>query len=301
VNILPAGAWDCHAHVIGDVAAFPFRQDRGYTPRAAPLEAYLAMLDRHGIANGVLVQPSVYGFDNRCLLDALDRAGGRLFGVAVPPVEARASDLEAMHLRGVRGVRCNLLNPGGLPPAVVITWQPVLRALGWHVELHVAVEDIHELSPFVDRFGVPVVIDHLGRPAPGRADPLSPALRPLVDLVRAGGCFVKLSAPYRGSREAAPWRDVAPLASACATAKPDACLWGSDWPHVDTAADVCVDDLITAFADVCPDANTRHAIATGTARTLFGPGPGESSVMNSNSKASPARARQLRHMRSPNQ
>lgn len=267
---MPDAAWDAHAHVIGETGRFPLRPGRSYTPAPAPLEAYLAMLDRHGLAHGVLVQPSVYGFDNGCLLDALDRADGRLFGVAVPPPDATAHDLEAMHGRGVRGVRCNLLNPGGLAPEVVIGWQPALAGLGWHVELHVAVEDIPDLAVVVSRFGVPVVIDHMGRPLPGRADPASPRLQAMIDLVRDAACFVKLSAPYRVSREAPPWRDAAPLARALVAANPGACLWGSDWPHVDTVSPVGTDDLFAALDDWCPDAKVRAVVTVDRARALFG-------------------------------
>src|SRR4051812_36738399 len=121
--------WDSHAHVVGDARAFPFAPGRGYTPPPAPLESYLAMLDQHGIAHGVLVQPSVYGFDNGCLIDALDRANGRLFGIAVPPPDATRADLETLHGHGVRGVRCNLINPGGLDLDVIDGWRDTLRAL----------------------------------------------------------------------------------------------------------------------------------------------------------------------------
>ena len=109
-------AWDAHAHVIGDPREFPLSPGRSYTPQPASLDEYLAMLDRYRIARGVLVQPSVYGHDHRCLFDALDRSGGRLRGIAVPSPDATTQDLEAMHERGVRGIRCNLINPGGLSP-----------------------------------------------------------------------------------------------------------------------------------------------------------------------------------------
>ncbi|HZD03908.1 MAG TPA: amidohydrolase family protein, partial [Longimicrobiales bacterium] len=155
---LPERAWDCHAHVIGPREGYPLATGHDYDPAEATLEAYLALLDRHGLARGVLVQPSVYGFDNRCLLDALDRAEGRLVGVAVPPPDAIPGDLEAMHRRGVRGVRLNLLNSGGLGPEDVLRWRPTLRELGWHVGLHV----------------------DLGRPAAGpeATDPGGPAAGP---------------------------------------------------------------------------------------------------------------------------
>ena len=75
-----------------------------------------------------------------------------------------------MHERGVRGVRCNLINPGGLSPAVV-AWQPALRAMGWHVELHLAVDRRPDWADVVESFDIPVVIDHMGRPTPVRSIP----------------------------------------------------------------------------------------------------------------------------------
>jgi predicted TIM-barrel fold metal-dependent hydrolase len=77
------------------------------------------MLDRHRIARGVLVQPSVYGHDQGCLVNALEHARGRPRGIAVPAPDATTRDLEALHERGIRGVRCNLINPGGLSVAIV--------------------------------------------------------------------------------------------------------------------------------------------------------------------------------------
>ena len=263
-------AWDAHAHVIGDPATFPMWPGRSYTPAAAPLEAYLAVLDRYGFANGVLVQPSVYGFDNRCLIDALDRADGRLFGVVVPAPDASGRDLERMHRHGVRGVRCNLINPGGLRPEIVIQWRWVLRALGWHVELHTAVADLPDVAGLLSRIGVPVVLDHFGSPAPGQNDPDWPPLRTVISLVRDGLCHVKLSAPYRVSTQPAPWPDVAPLARALAEANPRACLWGSDWPHVDTASPVRTSDVVDALEAWVPDAATRRIVTTHAARALFG-------------------------------
>lgn len=257
----PAGAWDCHAHVIGDPARYPLSTRRSYDPPRAPLEDYLATLERLGIERGFLVQPSVYGFDNRCMLDALERADGRLLGVAVPPPETTHRELEALHRKGVRAVRCNLLNPGGIDIATARDWQPALRALGWHVVLHIALPEIADVRALVDSFDVPVVIDHMGRPAPGRIDPSEPGLRTLVDLVREGSCFVKLSAPYRMSVESPPWRDVAPLARALVEANADACLWGSDWPHTDTHEAVKTADCLEVLNDWCPDADALRRIA----------------------------------------
>ena len=264
------GAWDAHAHVIGDPVRYPFSPGRSYTPAPAELDAYLAMLDRHGFTHGVLVQPSVYGFDNGCLIDALDRASGRLFGVVVPAPDTSARDLERMHVHGVRGVRCNLINPGGLRPELVIQWRWVLRALGWHAEFHVSIADFPDLAGLLPRIGVAVVVDHFGRPAPGQIDPESPPVRKLIALVRDGLCYVKLSAPYRLSSQSSPWLDVAPLAEALIRANPHACLWGSDWPHLDTASPVRTGDVVGALNVWVPDATTRRILTTHAARSLFG-------------------------------
>jgi len=262
-------AWDAHAHVIGDPREFPFAPERSYTPEPASLDEYLAMLDRYGIARGVLVQPSVYGHDHRCLLDALDRAGGRLRGVAVPSPEATTQDLEAMHERGVRGVRCNLINPDGLSPAAVAAWKPALRAMGWHVELHIAVGQLAGWNDLIESFDIPVVVDHMGRPAPDCLDPLSADLAPLIRLVRAGRCVVKLSAPYRVSNEPEPWADVTPLACAFLDANQSACVWGSDWPHVDVTRAVDTRAVIAALDNWRGDRWTRHQITADAAERLF--------------------------------
>jgi predicted TIM-barrel fold metal-dependent hydrolase len=227
------------------------------------------MLDARGFARGVLVQPSVYGFDNRCLLNALDRACGRVMGVAVPAPESTPADLYALHERCVRGVRCNVLNSGGLDPTVALGWEPVLRELGWHVAFQVDVETIPDVAWYFGRFTVPVVVDHMGRPQPGYTDPDRPGLRQLIELVRAGRCYVKLSAPYRLSVEPPPWRDVRPLARTLVAANPAACLWGTDWPHPQHAA-VSIVDLLAALSDWCPEANTKHEMLCEAPRRLYG-------------------------------
>lgn len=279
----PAGAWDGHAHVIGPRHLYPLADGHDYDPAEASLEAYLELLDDLGVARGVLVQPSVYGFDNRCLLDALDRAEGRLVGVVVPRPGTTSRELEAMHRRGVRGVRLNLLNSGGLAPADVLPWRRVLRELGWHVELHAdlsasgrraarpATSGELDLEILLEHLGIPVIVDHMGRPAPGRADPADPGLRRLVELVRQGGCFVKLSAPYRLSDAGPPWADVTPLAQALLAARPSHCLWATDWPHVHTPAVVRPDDLVDALDAWCPEPEDRKVVTVDAPEGLFTP------------------------------
>ena len=69
----PPGAWDTHAHIFGPVEKFPFAAGRGYTPADTPVEKYLALLDHLGFAHGVIVQGNAHGYDNRVVIDALER------------------------------------------------------------------------------------------------------------------------------------------------------------------------------------------------------------------------------------
>src|SRR5258705_277702 len=94
-------AVDCHAHVMRRDA--PLAPDRHSAPkRDCTVEEYLSVLDANGISHGVLTAPSFYGTDNSLLLDALDRAAGRLRGtIIVDPGIDRAS-LAAMGARAIR-------------------------------------------------------------------------------------------------------------------------------------------------------------------------------------------------------
>ena len=105
--VLPDNTTDCHVHVF-DPVRFPYVSDRRYTPPAATADELAAVHGRLGVQRVVLVQPSVYGSDNRCLFAALDQFGGRARGVAVVGDGDDAARLGAMHTSGVRGVRLNL-------------------------------------------------------------------------------------------------------------------------------------------------------------------------------------------------
>ena len=190
--------------------------------------------------------------------------------MAVPDPDATPRDLERLHERGVRAVRCNVINPGGLGLDVVRGWAPVLRALGWHVELHVLLDSVADLRTLVEGFGVPVSIDHMGRPRlTGEAGAHTPAFRTLVEAVRDGACFVKLSAPYRVSSGPPPWPDAVPLARVLLEANPDSCVWGSDWPHVYTESAVDSNDVFRTLEAWSPDPALRRRVSSDTPRALF--------------------------------
>src|SRR5256885_5833343 len=103
-------ACDCHAHVCGPESRYPYSPARLYTPHDALPADYRRMLDSLGVERGVLVQPSIYGTDNRALLDALAQDPIRLRGIAVVAPDIGSSELAELHEAGVRGVRSNIVD-----------------------------------------------------------------------------------------------------------------------------------------------------------------------------------------------
>jgi predicted TIM-barrel fold metal-dependent hydrolase len=267
---VPPGACDCHAHVFGPAAQFPYAEGRDYTPPDAPPAAHLAMLDALGLARGVLVQPSVYRIDNRAMWAALEAAPARLRAVAVIGEETGGRELERMHALGTRGVRFNVLSSGGTSLELLERLARRIAPLGWHVQLHVAGPVLAELAPRLGRLPVAVVIDHMGNLRP-EAGPAQPGFQALLALLR-DGAWVKLSAPYRLSREPAPFAAVIPFARALAEAAPERCLWGTDWPHPNLNDRVMPNDgdLLDALADWAPDAEAQRRILVENPARLYG-------------------------------
>jgi predicted TIM-barrel fold metal-dependent hydrolase len=261
---LVPGATDCHFHVFRHGA--PLAPQRSYTPSIVQLDDWLDLARLAGISRGVLVQPSVYGFDNTVLLEALQEAPDRLRGIVVLPPDVPVSELERLHRLGVRGVRCNTRNPGGLGFETVETFAPRIAALGWTLQFQVRPEQLPALVPLAPALGLSVVIDHLGFVDPRDTDG---ALRQLRALLDAGRCYVKLSAPYRLSR-AVSFRDFGTIATALARSHPERLIWGSDWPHTELW-DAMPDDaeLIDMTADWLGDQATRQLVFVDTPRSLF--------------------------------
>lgn len=225
---LPPGTCDAHFHVFGPQARYPLDPRRNYTPHECTLADYRRVMRTVGIERAVIVQPSVYGTDNRAMLDALQEGGPAFRGVAVPAAGASDDELLQMHRAGVRGIRLNLVNPAVLSLADALSIAHRMAALGWHLQVLLDVEkDAHTLRALREMTAVPLVIDHMGKSPP------SASRHDLAAMLREGRCWVKLSAPYRVSTQPPPHDDVTPLVHALAEANPQRLLWGSDWPHTE--------------------------------------------------------------------
>lgn len=261
---VPPLACDVHAHVCGPNSRYPLIAQRLYTPPEASPQAFRHMLDALGVARGVLVQPSIYGTDNRAMLDGLACDPKRLRGVAVVPFDVTTAELERLHAAGVRGVRSNIVdlkdNKGELPLEQLRTLAQRIKPFGWHVEFLMHVDEFPQLDRQLADFPVDVVFGHLGY-VPAGAGLAKPGFAALLRLMREGKAWVKLTAPYRLTLSAMPYADVAPFAQALVDAAPERLLWGSDWPHVLIKTAMPNDgDLFDAFSKWVPDAALRQRI-----------------------------------------
>jgi len=231
----PAGSCDCHVHIF-DGARFPFAAKRSYTPAAARVADLIAFEQRIGIDRIVLVQPSVYGVDNAALIDGLGQLGERARGVAVIDLEKTSlRDLQVMHAKGVRGIRLNLEVSGQRNHEFAQTQlkraEQLVGPLGWAVQIYADVDVTAELATDIAGLKVPVVLDHFAGIKAHKKDEQKAAFATVVDLVKRGNAYVKLSAPYRASRSAPNFEDVTEFAQTLIEARPDRLVWASDWPH----------------------------------------------------------------------
>jgi predicted TIM-barrel fold metal-dependent hydrolase len=233
---LPPGATDAHVHVF-DPARFGYWPARSYTPGPAKVEALHARHAELGIERVVLVQPSVYGTDNACLLDAIAQLGqDRCRGIAVVDLErVTRDDLLALHAAGVRGIRLNLeVRHESDPSRALAELQraaAVVDLPGWCVQVHCAASLLPTVAEALPHLRVPLVLDHFAGLRATHTDTAQPPLRTLLLLLATGLVFLKLSAFYRASSDAPHHADLAALARALIQARPQRLLWGSDWPH----------------------------------------------------------------------
>jgi predicted TIM-barrel fold metal-dependent hydrolase len=202
-RLVPQGACDCHTHVFLDERAYPYAPSRRYTPPPASIEALAAWHDAVGIGRVVVVQPSVYGADNAATLQALRELGpDRARGVAVIDDRVSGSQLRALHAAGVRGVRVNLEVDGERDARRATAWLREAAArvapLGWHVQVFASLPLLAACSDVLQALPVPLVFDHYAGAHASRGT-RQEGLAPVLDLVRGGKAWVKLSAPYRCS------------------------------------------------------------------------------------------------------
>ncbi len=266
----PEGSCDCHAHVFGPQNAFPYLPNAAFIPPdALPLD-YARMLRTIGCQRAVLVQPSIYGTDNRCMVKALTSGTFNFRGVAVVDETSSDRELEALHRTGVRGIRINLSSKTpGIPLDQAARLAARIKPLGWHLQFFLRIGQVPSLEQVIAQIPVPCVIDHFGH-APATGGLESPEFGILLRLARLGHVWFKLIGPYRISARWPLYPDVAPLALALVAAAPDRCVWGTDWPHPNTAYMPNDGELADALGEWLPDTETRRKVLVDNPGRLYG-------------------------------
>jgi 2-pyrone-4,6-dicarboxylate lactonase len=266
----PAGACDCHAHVFGPSAIYPFVDDRSFTPPVCSVEDYLATLDVLGIDRGIIVHGSVHGTDNRISQDAIATAPERLRGVAVIDSTFTPEAIERLHLGGFRGARMSTIVKGGPGFGNLEAIATLVRPVGWHLVAHVSRPDeLVTLAPRLLRTGLTIVIDHVASISL-KEGPSAPAFAILREMLETDRCWIKISGLSRRSTEGYPWSDARPLVEALLALRPDRILWGSDWPHPNMYDHVPDDaELVDAFALWVPDVQLQRQILVDNPEKLY--------------------------------
>ena len=267
---VPKGACDSHFHIFGPENRYPYAKERGYTPPDASVADYRKLIDALGIERQVIVQPSVYGTDNTRTLDALDELGQSCRGVVVIAPDTPLSELEAMHARGVRGVRFNSVTGGSAGVEALETMAARIAPLGWHIQLFLKGEVYPQIEPILKRLPVDFVIDHMGQTMTEKGVD-APGFQAVLRLVEQGHGWAKVTGAYRISSDGPPYSDAAPFARALIKAAPDRIVWGTDWPHPDVKGEMPDDGpLLDLLGGWAPDATLQRRILVDNPARLYG-------------------------------
>jgi D-galactarolactone isomerase len=265
----PPNACDCHMHIYD--SRFPVAPNATLRPPDASIDAYRLHQRRLGTTRTIVVNPSTYGTDNSCTLDAMAEFGDTARGVAVVDTSVTDAELERLNVLGVRGVRFNFVQSGATTLEMLEPLSKRVNVLGWHIQLHMLGDQIVAAASLLHRLPSPIIFDHLARiPQPAGVD--HPAFAAVLDLLDKGRTWVKLSGAYMNTKTGSPYPDASLIARAFVKAAPERLVWASDWPHPTEHADEKPNDaiLFDVLADWAPDEAIRNRILVDNPAALYG-------------------------------
>lgn len=260
---LPANACDCHFHIFDE----PSQQvpERNYTAPTASQEAYQALMDTLGVTRSVVVQPSIYGADNRTTMQACHNQANRKAIVVIDETITK-SELQDLHDQGAVGCRVNWLFNSGVKIDNLHRLAAKIADFGWHIQVLADISQIESLSTLLQDVPVPVIFDHMGH-MPTHKTIHDAHFKEFIALLSEGRIWAKLSGAYRiSARINGHYEDAEAAAQALVAANPEQLVWGSDWPHPQT--EPMPDDslLLDAFLDWIPSSYHQQIFADNPAR-----------------------------------
>jgi len=255
---LPENACDCHYHIFDE----PSKQvlPRTYTAPTSPLHELTRVHNTLGITRSVVVQPSIYGTDNRTTLSAI-ASTDKTKAIVVVEDTASMVTLNELKNAGAVGCRVNLLFQSNTQPFSLKTLARKAADIDWHLQLLVDVSTFDNLETTIKSLDVPVVFDHMGH-VPSQKGVNDPGFQQLLRLLGDGIAWVKLSGAYRLSAGKPPeYSDIDGIVDALVRTNPDQLLWGSDWPHPHVPGAMPNDtDLLNLLTQWLPDTRLRNRI-----------------------------------------
>ena len=271
---LPKGSIDTHVHIFE--SHFPLFEGRGYNPPDSTLEDLIHLHQTLGIDRVVFTQPSVYGVDNSAILKGMnvlnEKIPNKARGVCAIKMDASENFLQELHVQGIRGVRLNLDNKGGMPLELkeISKLEDKIKGLGWHLEYLFPGKDIVELEPVLSNASVPISIGHFAY-QPATAGINSDGFKTLLKLVKDGNTWIKISGANRVSEtDLPPYDDVLPMARALVEANSDNVMWGTDWPHPNKYEVNPNDgDLVNWFGEWITDDTMRKQIMVTNSELFY--------------------------------
>jgi len=272
----PPLSCDSHFHVFGPAERYAYSADIRYKPPLAPLEDYLKLARHLGIERTVFVQPSAYGRNNDCMLDAMRERGAKCRGIVDIDQNAPDAEFERLNKIGVRGVRINE-NPIKPPePGYSKTMLSRIERLdarcaeiGWMLDFLTPGWLTQELLPVMKKLRSRHTVAHMGMFL-AKDGPQQPGFLQFLDYLRGGNlCWVKFTGTYRMSVTPG-FTDAGPMARALIETVPDRIIWGSDYPHLSFADKVGSVELFNLLGKWAPDEATRKKILVENPQRLFG-------------------------------
>jgi D-galactarolactone isomerase len=264
---LPAGTCDTHMHIYD--SRYPVAPTALLKPPDATIDDYRQVQTALGLKRVVVVQPTTYGFDNSCTLDAVAELGAHARAIVVVDDRVTDIELERLTLLGGRGARFHMLPGGAVPWEMLQSVAERIAPFGWHIQLQMNGRDLVDRFEALIALPTPIVIDHVGRYMPP-VEPDDERFHALLRLVDTGRCWVKLSAPYESATDAThQYVAVTRLVQTLVEHAPQRMLWATNWPHPGQADPPSLAELRRLVFDWMPDDATRHHVLVANPAELY--------------------------------
>lgn len=269
---MPAGACDTHIHFYD--GRFPSAPTATIFPPDATLDQYRAVQAALGLERVVVVQPTTYGLDNTCQLDAAARIGDAARLIVVIDETVSGDELARLDDAGARGARFQMLPGGAIGWDSMAPVASLIAPLGWHIQLQMDGNLLPDRLDHLLALPAPIVVDHVGRFMPPPPTD-SGAFDALLTLLDTGRCWAKLSAPYESTAatmvDGAPrFPSVTALVRELVERFPERLLWATNWPHPGQADPLTVDQLRDLMFDWLPTAELRRRVLADNPADLYG-------------------------------